>query len=213
MDWIVSNSAIEYQYALNWMEIRVAEIIAKKNDEAIWLLEHNDVYTAGTSADINDLKEPNKFPVVNTNRGGKFTYHGPGQRIIYVMIRMERFNLDVRKYAHFLEELVIKSLSDFNIACHRFERRIGVWTYGKLIPGLSNHLEHFKIASIGVRIRQKVAFHGIAVNICPNLKNFDGIIPCGLDDVTMTSIINQGEHVTTEQFDNAIKSNFHAILN
>ena len=212
MDWIISSSKVEYQQAVNLMESRVANIIKKKQNEAIWLLEHDDVYTAGTSANLNDLKDSKKFPVFCSNRGGKLTYHGPGQRIIYLMIKLERFNLDVRKYVCFLEELTIKTLDDFNISCHRSEKGIGVWTYEKENFGFSKPLNELKIASIGVRVRQRVAFHGIAVNISPNLENFDGIIACGLQDVKMTSIANQGKQVSSADFDNSLKENFNLLI-
>ena len=212
MDWIISNSKVEYQKALKLMETRVANIIKKKQNEAIWLLEHDDVYTAGTSANMSDLKDSKKFPVQYSNRGGKFTYHGPGQRVIYLMIKLERFNFDVRKYVSFLEELTIKTLDDFNISSHRSEKGIGVWTFEKEKFESSEPVNEFKIASIGVRVRQKVAFHGIAVNISPDLKNFDGIISCGLRDIKMTSMANQGKQVTSADFDNSLKENFNLLI-
>ena len=212
MDWIISNYKVEYQQALNLMESRVADIIKKKQTEAIWLLEHDDVYTAGTSASLSDLKDSKKIPVFYSNRGGKFTYHGPGQRVIYLMIKLERFNFDIRKYVSFLEQLTINTLDDFNISSHRSEKGIGVWTFEKERFGSSEPLNESKIASIGVRVRHKVAFHGIAVNISPNLKNFDGIISCGLRDIKMTSMANQGKEVTSADFDKSLKENFNSLI-
>ena len=212
MDWIISNYKVEYQQALNLMESRVAGIIKKKQTEAIWLLEHDDVYTAGTSASLSDLKDSKKIPVFYSNRGGKFTYHGPGQRVIYLMIKLERFNFDIRRYISFLEQLTINTLDDFNINSHRSEKGIGVWTFEKERFGSNEPLNESKIASIGVRVRHKVAFHGIAVNISPNLKNFDGIISCGLRDIKMTSMANQGKKVTAADFDNSLKENFNSLI-
>ena len=212
VDWIISKGLIDYQEALTKMESRVEDIIAEKKNETIWLLEHPDVYTAGTSANFRDLKEPNKFPVVTTNRGGQFTYHGPGQRIVYVMIKLDRFNYDVRKYVHFLEELVIKTLKDFDIASHRWKEAIGVWTYKISSPGPSDHLDRYKIASIGVRVRRKVAFHGLAINITPNIQNFEGIIPCGIKNAKVTSVFDQGVETSMTDFDDSLKFNFNKLL-
>mgnify|MGYP001335622413 CR=1 FL=1 len=213
VDWIISKGLTDYQEALTKMESRVEDIIAGKENETVWLLEHPDVYTAGTSADFRDLKEPNKFPVVATNRGGQFTYHGPGQRVVYAMIKLKRFDYDIRKYVHFLEELVIKTLKDFDITSHRWKEAIGVWTYKISSPRSTDHLDQYKIASIGVRVRRKVAFHGLAINIAPNIKNFEGITPCGIKNAKVTSVFDQGVETSMANFDYFLKANFNALLN
>ncbi|PQM56756.1 MAG: lipoate-protein ligase B [Rhodobacteraceae bacterium] len=212
LDWIISKGLIDYQEALKRMESRVEDIIADKKNEAIWLLEHPDIYTAGTSANFRDLKDPKRFPVITTNRGGQFTYHGPGQRIVYVMIKLGRFDYDIRKYVHFLEDLVIKTLKDFNITSHRWEKAIGVWTYKISTSKSSYHLDQYKIASIGVRVRRKIAFHGVAINIAPNIQNFEGIIPCGIKNAKVTSVFDQGVETSMADFDKSLKSNFNKLL-
>jgi len=208
VDWIISKDLIDYQEAVKKMESRVASIIAEKENETIWLLEHPDVYTAGTSANFRDLKEPKRFPVITTNRGGQFTYHGPGQRILYAMIKLDRFNYDIRKYVHFLEELVIETLKDFGISSHRWKEGIGVWTYKTLKSEFNNQLDQYKIASIGVRVRRSVAFHGLAINISPNIQNFEGIIPCGIKNAKITSVFDQGIETNMADFDASLKFNF-----
>ena len=212
MDWITSKGLIEYQEALNRMESKVSKIINNERNETIWLLEHSDVYTAGTSANIKDLKDPKRFPVITTNRGGQFTYHGPGQRIVYLMIKLERFSFDVRKYVYFLEELVIRTLDDFSINTHRWEQAIGVWTQNDSTSDPEYRLKQYKIASIGIRVRRGVAFHGIAINMTPNIKNFDGITPCGLQDVRMTSVARQGMEISLSDFDESLKFNFDKLI-
>ena len=212
MDWITSKGLIEYQEALNRMESKVSKIINNERNETIWLLEHSDVYTAGTSANIKDLKDPKRFPVITTNRGGQFTYHGPGQRIVYLMIKLERFSFDVRKYVYFLEELVIRTLDDFSISTHRWEQAIGVWTQNDSTSDPEYRLKQYKIASIGIRVRRGVAFHGIAINMTPNIKNFDGITPCGLQDVRMTSVARQGMEISLSDFDESLKFNFDKLI-
>ena len=212
MDWITSKGLIEYQEALNRMESKVSKIINNERNETIWLLEHSDVYTAGTSANIKDLKDPKRFPVITTNRGGQFTYHGPGQRIVYLMIKLERFSFDVRKYVYFLEELVIRTLDDFSINAHRWEQAIGVWTQNDSTSDPEYRLKQYKIASIGIRVRRGVAFHGIAINMTPNIKNFDGITPCGLQDVRMTSVARQGMEISLSDFDESLKFNFDKLI-
>ena len=212
MDWITSKGLIEYQEALDRMESKVSKIINNERNETIWLLEHSDVYTAGTSANIRDLKDPKRFPVITTNRGGQFTYHGPGQRIVYLMIKLERFRFDVRKYVYFLEELVIRTLDDFSINTHRWKQAIGVWTHNDSISDPEYRQDRYKIASIGIRVRRGVAFHGIAINMTPNIKNFDGITPCGLQNIRMTSVARQGMEISLSDFDESLKFNFDKLI-
>ena len=213
MDWMIRRGLTDYREALTIMESRVEEIISQKQNETIWLLEHPDVYTAGTSANFKDLKEPNKFPVYTTNRGGQFTYHGPGQRIVYLMINLERFDLDIRKYVYFLEELVIKTLSDLSIPSRRWKDAIGVWIDKNTDYNSEQNLQRYKIASIGVRVRRRIAFHGIAINISPNIQNFEGIVPCGIQDVKITSVFEQGIEISLTEFDQILKHNFDKLLN
>ena len=138
--------------------------------------------------------------------------HGPGQRIVYVMINLGRFDYDIRKYVHFLEGLVIKTLKDFDITSHRWEKAIGVWTYKISASKSSDHLDQYKIASIGVRVRRKIAFHGLAINIAPNIQNFEGIIPCGIKNAKVTSVFDQGVETSMADFDKSLKSNFNKLL-
>ena len=213
MEWIISEDTIDYEVALKRMEKIVDEIIQNNKNETIWLLEHNKVYTAGTSTKDIHLEDVKDAPIFKTNRGGQLTFHGPGQRIIYLMINLKRFAYDIRKYVHFLEQLIINTLQEFNISTHRWDKAIGVWTY-KISHFNENkqYNRRFKIASIGIRVRKKISLHGISVNIYPNLNYFDKIIPCGLENSKATSIKDLGLDVTFNDFDNALMYNFEKLL-
>ncbi len=195
------------------MEKIVDEIIQEKKNETIWLLEHNEVYTAGTSTKDIHMKNVKDAPIFKTNRGGQLTFHGPGQRIIYLMINLKRFSYDIRKYVYFLEQLIINTLKEFNICTHRWDKAIGVWTFK---TSLSNKNKQYnrrcKIASIGIRVRKKISLHGVSVNICPNLNYFDNIIPCGLENSKATSISDLGFDIKFNDFDKAFRYNFEKLL-
>ena len=188
------------------METRVNEIIAGSADEAIWLLEHPPLYTAGTSAKPADLVDPDRFPVFPSKRGGQYTYHGPGQRVAYAMLDLNKRGRDVRAYVRRLEDWIIATLSEFNVKGEIRDDRIGVWVNR---PEL--HRED-KIAAIGVRLRKWVAFHGISINVEPDLSHFDGIVPCGIKEHGVTSLVDLGLPVTMADLDLALKRKFDLIF-
>ena len=212
MEWIKSRNPLDYKIALIQMEEIVNKIISGDAKETIWLLEHNEIYTAGTSTKDIHLKNVKGAPVIKTNRGGQLTFHGPGQRIIYLMINLERFSYDVRKYVNFLEQLIMNTLYEFNISTHRWNKAIGVWTYKQINSRKIVKKERHKIASIGIRVRKKISFHGISVNINPNLDFFDKIVPCGLENSKATSAKDLGVKISYKDFDEALKVNFEKLL-
>jgi len=213
VEWITSDAPVPYPQALEKMESRVAEIIAGTADEAVWLLEHPPLYTAGTSARREDLVDPDRFPVYDTRRGGQYTYHGPGQRVAYVILDLNRRGRDVRAYVHALERWVIDTLAEFNIKGEIREGRVGVWVMRPdKPPNPDGTLREDKIAAIGVRIRKWVTFHGISINVEPDLSHFDGIIPCGIREHGVTSLVDLGLPVTMEDLDLALRRNFDRIF-
>ena len=212
MEWIKSRNPIDYKIALVRIEGIVDKIISGDEQETIWLLEHNEIYTAGTSTKDIHLENVKGAPIIKTNRGGQLTFHGPGQRIIYLMINLERFSYDIRKYVNFLEQLIMNTLYEFNISTHRWDKAIGVWTYKQINSRKIVNKERHKIASIGIRVRKKISFHGISVNINPNLDFFDKIVPCGLENSKATSAKELGVKVSYNDFDEALKLNFEKLL-
>ena len=212
MEWIKSRNPLDYKIALVRMEAIVDKIISGDEQETIWLLEHNEIYTAGTSTKDIHLENVKGAPIIKTNRGGQLTFHGPGQRIIYLMVNLERFSYDIRKYVSFLEQLIMNTLYEFNISTHRWDKAIGVWTYKQLNSRKIVKKERHKIASIGIRVRKKISFHGISVNINPNLDFFDKIVPCGLENSKATSAKELGVKVSYNDFDEALKFNFEKLL-
>ncbi|NYT42946.1 lipoyl(octanoyl) transferase LipB [Sphingomonas sp. R-74633] len=206
IEWRVSPEPIEYGAALAEMEAHVAALTAGTAPERIWLLEHPPVYTAGTSAtDASELVDAARFPVFRTGRGGRYTYHGPGQRIGYLMLDLRNRKRDVRGYVHAVEGWVIAALGELGIEAFRAEGRIGIWT-------LDQAGKEAKIGAIGVRIRQWVTMHGFAVNLSPNLNDFNGIVPCGIAEFPVTSTAALGKPVTNEQFDLALRATFLPFL-
>ena len=212
MKWIKSRNPLDYKIALLRMEGIVDKIISGNAQETIWLLEHNEIYTAGTSTKDIHLENIKDAPIIKTNRGGQLTFHGPGQRIIYLMVNLERFSYDIRKYVSFLEQLIMNTLYEFNISTHRWDKAIGVWTYKQINSKKIVKKERHKIASIGIRVRKKISFHGISVNINPNLDFFDKIVPCGLENSKATSVKELGVKVSYNDFDEALKFNFEKLL-
>lgn len=206
IDWRVSREPVAYQDAILEMERRVAAIRSGAKPECVWLLEHPPVYTAGTSASENDLLTPERFPVVNTGRGGQYTYHGPGQRIAYVMLDLDRRGRDVRSYVCALEDWIIAALAAFGVNGERREGRVGVWVAR---PGLGPGRED-KIAAIGVRVRRWVTFHGISLNVDPNLEHYSGIVPCGVREHGVTSLLDLGIDVSTKDVDEVLQETFAA---
>jgi lipoyl(octanoyl) transferase len=205
MEWITQNSLIDYELAVSEMEHRVAAIHAGTADEAVWLLEHPPLYTAGTSANPKDLLNP-KFPVFQSGRGGQYTYHGPGQRVAYVMLDLKKRQTepDIKKYVWQLEEWVIRTLSDFGIKGERREGRVGIWVK-------EGDIEN-KIGAVGVRVRHWVTYHGISINVSPDLSHFSGIIPCGIKEYGVTSFGNLCSDVTMNEIDSRLKANFGSVF-
>lgn len=207
VDWQVSDQPVPYEDAVAKMEARVADIRAGDAAELVWLLEHPPLYTAGTSARPEDLLESNRFPVFQTGRGGQFTYHGPGQRVCYVMLDLQRRSPDIRQFIRNLEDWVIQSLAAFNVKGERRDDRVGIWVD-------RGGGREDKIAAIGVRIRRWVTFHGVAINVEPDLSHFDGIVPCGIADqgLGVTSLVDLGLPVTMADLDVALAESFHDIF-
>ena len=192
----VEEAPVPYRDALDAMTRRNAAIHEGSARELVWLLEHPPVYTAGTSAPDSELLDP-RFEVVRAGRGGRFTYHGPGQRVCYVLLDLQRRRRDVRGYVHALEDWVIRTLADFGVESFRRDERIGIWT-------LEPDGGEAKIGAIGVRIRRWVTMHGFAVNICPDLSHFGGIVPCGIDEFGVTSLRKLGIDITMAGWDRAL---------
>ncbi len=211
LEWRISDEPVAYPDALDFMERRVAEIAEGAAPECVWLLEHPPLYTAGTSARREDLLSPDRFPVYETGRGGQFTYHGPGQRVAYAMIDLKRRGPDIRCYVHDLEEWVIRSLQLFNIKGERREGRVGIWV-DRSDPG--GAFREDKVAAIGVRVRKWVAFHGIAINVEPNLSHFDGIVPCGIGEegLGVTSLVDLGLPASMTDLDIALQTAFGEVF-
>ena len=195
------------------MEARVAGIQAGTASEAIWLLEHPPLYTAGTSADPKDLRDPDRFPVFETRRGGQYTYHGPGQRVAYAMLDLNTRGRDVRAYVERLEAWVIATLAEFNLSAEVRDGRVGVWVPRPDKPPLPDGTpREDKIAAIGVRIRKWVTFHGVSINVEPDLSHFDGIVPCGIEGHGVTSLVDLGLPATMEDLDVALKRTFGEVF-
>ncbi len=212
-EWITSAGLEPYEAALARMEARVAAISAGTAPEAVWLLEHPPLYTAGTSADPADLVAPDRFPVHVAGRGGQYTYHGPGQRVAYVMLDLNTRGRDVRKFVTALEDWVIAALAEFGVRGEKRADRVGVWVVRPdLPPGPDGTPREDKIAAIGVKLRRWVSFHGISVNVEPDLTHFDGIVPCGIRDHGVTSLVDLGLPVAMEDLDIALKTTFPRVF-
>ena len=203
-EWLMSPAPVAYPDALAAMESRVEAIIAGDKPEQIWLLEHPPLYTAGTSADSAELTDPSRFPVFETGRGGRYTYHGPGQRVIYAMIDLRLRGKDVRAHVWRLEEWVIRVLADFGVTGERREGRIGIW--------VTTATREEKVAAIGVRVRKWVAYHGLALNVDPDLSHFSGIVPCGIADYGVTSLRQLGVKATMQEVDAAFRRHADVLL-
>ena len=204
VQWIISDGEVPYPMALATMKARAAAIAEGTAEECVWLLEHPPLYTAGTSAVATDLLAPGRFPVYDAGRGGQYTYHGPGQRVAYVMLDLRQRGRDVRCLVQGLEGLIIDTLAAFNIRAGRREGRIGVWVDR---PDKGRGRED-KIAAIGVRVSRWVSFHGIAINVSPTLEHFGGIVPCGISDQGVTSLEDLGQLATLADLDIALKAAF-----
>jgi len=206
--WAVSTGYVDYEPAVAAMEARVAAIAAGEAEEVVWLLEHPPLYTAGVSAKDDDLLAPDRFPVHQTGRGGQFTYHGPGQRVAYVMLDLNRRGKDVRAFVHGLEDWIIGALDRFGVEAGMREGRVGVWVERK---GAGWSRED-KIAAIGVKVRKWVSFHGISLNVEPDLDHFGGIVPCGITEHGVTSLVDLGVLATMDEADGALKASFQRVF-
>jgi lipoyl(octanoyl) transferase len=203
--WRTSDTPIPYPVAVRTMEGRVAAIADGRASELVWLLEHPPLYTAGTSAKPEHLLAPARFPVFETGRGGQFTYHGPGQRVGYVMMDLRRRGNDVRRFVRELEEWLIKTLATFNVRGERREGRVGIWVAR---PGGRDD----KIAALGIRVRRGVTFHGVSINVEPDLEHFSGIVPCGIRGHGVTSLVDLGITATMMDVDVALRAAFEGLF-
>ena len=203
LEWTVADAPVPYPDAVAAMEARAEAIARGAAAEQVWLLEHDALYTAGTSADDADLVDA-RFPVFKTGRGGQYTYHGPGQRVGYVMLDLKRRTPDVRAYVQDLEEWLIRTLAEFQVKGERREGRVGIW--------VRRGSREDKIAALGVRIRRWVTFHGVSLNVDPDLSHFSGIVPCGIRKHGVTSLAELGLPVTMVDVDVALKRNFKAVF-
>ena len=204
IDWKFSSEPVLYESAITFMEERVGLIAKGEASECVWLLEHPPLYTAGTSANDEDLLSPDRFPVYKTGRGGEYTYHGPGQRVVYVMLDLNQRRRDVRWFVRELEAWVIDVCAQFNIQAERREGRFGLWVpRPSLGPGRED-----KIAAIGIRLKKWVSFHGISINLNPDLSHYSGIVPCGISDQGVTSFEDLGQLVSMPELDAALKLSF-----
>ena len=205
IEWKIGSNLIDYEEALSFMEERVAEIHLGTARELVWFVEHPPLYTSGTSSKESDLLAPKRFPVYYAGRGGQYTYHGPGQRVVYVMLDLNKRGRDVRKFVADLERWIIESLAEFNIIGETREGRVGVWVERQ--GGREG-----KIAAIGVRVRKWVTFHGICINVEPDLSHYTGIVPCGISDHGVTSLVDLGLPVNMDDLDATLKKTWGKIF-
>lgn len=213
VEWITSDTPVAYPDSLSFMERRAEAIAAGTASEAIWLLEHPPLYTAGTSARLSDLVDPDRFPVYEARRGGQYTYHGPGQRVAYVMLNVGQRGHDVRRFVQELEAWIIAALAQFNVDGQVRQGRVGVWVARPDLPRTADGtIREDKIAAIGIRLRKWVSFHGISINVEPDLSHFDGIVPCGIREHGVTSLVDLGLPVTLADVDVALKQTFGQVF-
>jgi len=213
VEWITTDGLTDFRAAEAWMEARVAAIASGNADECVWLVEHPPLYTAGTSAKREDLVDPDRFDVFDTKRGGQYTYHGPGQRVAYVLLDVGARGRDVRLFVRQLEDWVIATLAEFNLHGEIRSGRVGVWVSRPDRPvAASGAPAEDKIAAIGIRLRKWISFHGISINVEPDLSHFDGIVPCGISDHGVTSLVDLGLPVTMADVDVALKRSFQSVF-
>lgn len=208
VEWVIAETPVGYEAAVAEMEARAALIADGLAAERVWLVEHPALYTAGTSARDEDLLAPGRFPVHRTGRGGQFTYHGPGQRVAYVMLDLKRREPDLRRFVAALEAWLIGTLDEFNIRGERREERVGVWVRR---PEKGPEVED-KIAALGIRVRRWVSFHGISLNVEPELSHFDGIVPCGIAGHGVTSLVDLGLPLTMPEVDSVLRGAFERVF-
>ncbi|SUZ30628.1 Octanoyltransferase [Roseibaca ekhonensis] len=209
VEWITSDGLTDYAEACAFMEARAEAIARGEAEECIWLVEHPPLYTAGTSAKPDDLTQPDRFPVYPSKRGGQYTYHGPGQRVAYVMLDVGKRGRDVRCFVRDLEAWVIATLAEFGVTGHIRPGRVGVWIdRPEKLPLPDGTAREDKIAAIGIRLRRWVSFHGLSINVEPDLSHFDGIVPCGIRGHGVTSLVDLGLPVTMQDLDLALRRSF-----
>jgi len=213
IEWITSEGLTQYPAALQKMADRADAIAAGNAEELVWLVEHPPLYTAGTSAKPSDLIDPDRFPVYEARRGGEYTYHGPGQRVVYVMLDVGKRGRDVRKFVQDLEYWVIAALAEFNVDGAIRDGRVGVWVDRPDKPLMPDgSIAEDKIAAIGIRLRKWVSFHGLSINVEPDLDHFDGIVPCGIRQHGVTSLVDLGLPVSMDDVDVALRRTFDAAM-
>jgi lipoyl(octanoyl) transferase len=213
VEWRVSDGPTDYPEALAAMTARASAVARGEARELVWLLEHPPLYTAGTSARAEDLKEPDRFPVHPVRRGGQYTYHGPGQRVVYVVMDLTKRGRDVRRFVWTLEQWVIDALAEFHVEAGRRAGRVGVWVdRPDKAPAPDGSVAEDKIAAIGVQLRRWVSFHGLAINVEPDLSHFEGIVPCGIAGHGVTSLVDLGRPVGMEDLDAALARRLPALL-
>jgi len=209
MEWRKSEGVVNFPVAIKEMEKKVTNILSGEREQ-VWLLEHPALYTAGTSAQSSDLLDPNRFTVYKTGRGGEYTYHGPGQRVGYVMMNLNMRKHDVRGFVSDLEDWLITTLSLLNVVGEKRNGRVGIWVDRGKHGGEEGKED--KIAAIGVRVRRWVTFHGVSLNVCPNLRHYDGIIPCGIAEHGVTSLHDLGVTASIDDVDNALRTSFEKVF-
>ena len=211
IEWAVSQAPVAYEDAVNFMETRAHDIAQGTARQLVWLLEHPALYTAGTSAKAHDLRENPLFPVIKTGRGGQYTYHGPGQRVVYIMLDLRLRNRDIRAFVQAIETWIIDALEAFNVKGMVREGRVGVWIDRSQSGG---PIREDKIAAIGLRVRKWISFHGISLNVEPDLSHFNGIVPCGITDdgLGVTSLVGLGLPVTMDEADTALRASFEKVF-
>ncbi|WP_274377274.1 lipoyl(octanoyl) transferase LipB [Celeribacter ethanolicus] len=213
VEWRISEGLTDYDFAVAEMEARAEAIARGEAEELIWLVEHPPLYTAGTSAKREDLVDPDRFPVYESKRGGQYTYHGPGQRVAYAMLDLNTRGKDVRKFVADMEAWVIAALAEFNVTGEIREGRVGVWVVREDKPlTITGAKPEDKIAAIGLRVRKWVSFHGLSINVEPDLSHFGGIVPCGIRDHGVTSLVDLGLPVTMEDVDIALRRAFDEVF-
>ena len=211
--WRIAPAPVDYRDAEALMEAEVAKIADGTADELVWLVEHPPLYTAGTSADAADLIAPDRFPVYATGRGGEYTYHGPGQRVVYVMLDLKRRKQDVRAFVAALEDVIIRTLDSMNVKGERREDRVGVWVKRPERTRLADgSMAEDKIAALGIRLRKWVSFHGFSINVDPDLEHFSGIVPCGITVYGVTSLVDLGLLVMMSDVDTLIRQAFEEVF-
>lgn len=213
VEWLISDGRTDYPEAVAFMERRAEQIAAGAARELVWLVEHPPLYSAGTSAQPADLVVPDRFPVFATGRGGQYTYHGPGQRVAYVMLDLKRRAQDVRAFVCALEDWLIGALAAFNVSGERRPGRVGVWVQRPdKAPLPDGSMREDKVAAIGIRVRRWVSFHGVSLNVEPELEHFSGIVPCGVHGHGVTSLVDLGIPVTFPEVDQVLRDRFERVF-